>query len=117
MGTFRHYYHEVGTTCNTSCLNLFHHVFLDVPGLFRNQNGGGAGGNSHIESQVSCPVAHDFDDGATLVGLHGVAQFIDGFHGGVGSGVITDAVVGAADVIIDGSRDTYHGDGEFGGEG
>ena len=62
-------------------------------------------------------VAHDFDDRAALVGLHGIAQLIDGFHGGVGSGVITDAVMGAADIIIDGSRNTYHGDRKFGGEG
>ena len=38
------------------------------------------------------------------MGLHGVTQLIDAFDGSIGSGVKTDTVIGAADVVVDGSR-------------
>jgi hypothetical protein len=47
---------------------------------------------------------HDLHDGAALVTLHRVAQLIDTLDGGICCGIKTDAVIGAADVIIDGGR-------------
>ena len=49
-----------------------------------------------------CP-SHDLHDGAPLVGLHSVAQLVDTLNSGIGSSVEANTVVGAADVIVDGT--------------
>ena len=48
--------------------------------------------------------AHDLNDRAALVRLHGVAQLIDTLDSGVARGIEADGVVGAHDVVVDGAR-------------
>ena len=48
------------------------------------------------------------------MGLHGVAELVHTLHGGVGRGVEADGVVGADDVVVDGTGDAHHGDAELG---
>ena len=38
------------------------------------------------------------------MGLHGISQLIDAFNGSIGSAVKADAVIGAADVVVNGGR-------------
>ena len=47
------------------------------------------------------------------MGLHGIAQLIYTLDGGVGSGIKADAVVGAADVVINGAGNANHVDAIF----
>ena len=48
------------------------------------------------------------------MGLHGVAQAVNGVHGGVGGGVKADGIVGAGDVVVDGGGHAHHGDAGLG---
>jgi len=47
------------------------------------------------------------------MGLHGVPQFVDALDGGVGGSVETDAVIGAADVIVNSTGNADHIDSVF----
>ena len=48
------------------------------------------------------------------MGLHGVAQTVDALHRRVGGGIKADGVIGAVDVVVDGTGDAHHGDTELG---
>ena len=39
------------------------------------------------------------------MGLHGITQLIDTFNSSVGCGIKTDAVIGAADIVVNGAGD------------
>ncbi len=43
---------------------------------------------------------HDFDDEDAFMADGGVADFVDGVHGGVDCGVKPDGFVGAVDVVV-----------------
>ena len=47
------------------------------------------------------------------MGLHGVPELIDTLNGGIGSGIEADAVIGAADVVVDGAGNADDIDAEF----
>ena len=47
------------------------------------------------------------------MGLHGIPQLIDALNCGVGGRIKADTVVGAADIIVDGSRDANNIDPVF----
>ena len=48
------------------------------------------------------------------MGLHGVAELVHALHGGVGSGVEADGIIGAVDVVVNSAGDAHHGYAEFG---
>ena len=102
---FRHDDHVVGEAVETSPADLLDQFFLSGL-MFGDQNSGGAGGQTNIHSQITGVTAHDFNHRAALVGLHGVSQLVDALDGGVCGAVEADAVVGAADIVIDGSGNT-----------
>ena len=52
--------------------------------------------------------AHDLHDRAALMRLHGIVQLIDALDGCVRCGIKTDGVIGAANIIVDGSRNAHH---------
>ena len=70
--------------------------------------------HAHIQRQITGAVAHDLHHGAALMGLHGVPQPVDALHRRVGGGIEADGVVGTDDIVVDGTRDAYHGDAELG---
>ena len=47
------------------------------------------------------------------MGLHGVAELIDAFNGGICSGIKADAVIGTADIVINGAGNADHIDAMF----
>ena len=102
-GALGHHDHVVGEAVEPGLTNLLDDVLFEINGLLGDQNGGSAAGQTHIHGKVARVAAHDLHNGAALVGLHGVPQLIDALDGRVGGGVETDAVVGAADVVIDGA--------------
>lgn len=61
----------------------------------------GAFGDAGEQGQIAAVVAHDFDDGATLMGFGGFADVVDAIADRVQAGVETDGVVGRGDVVID----------------
>ena len=77
---------------------------LKIELLFRNEHGRCARRQTDIERQMARVSAHDLDDRAALVRLHGVSETVDSLDGGVGRGVVADGVIGADDVIVDGCR-------------
>ena len=89
-------------------------VVLKVELLFRHQNGRCARCQTDIQRQMPCVSAHDLDDRAALVGLHGIAQTVDCLHGGICRGVVADGVVGADDVVVDRRRDADDADALLG---
>ena len=107
---FRHHDHEVSTAAKTGLTDLIGNVFIEIILRLRYEDGGSAGGKTHIEGEIACVATHDLHHGAALVGLHGVAEAVDALHGGVGGGVETDGIVGADDVVINGAGDAHHGD-------
>ena len=48
------------------------------------------------------------------MGLHGITELIDAVDRGIGGGIEADAVVGTADIIINGGRNADHIDAVFG---
>ena len=104
--TFRNHNHVVREAIETSLTNFLNHIPLEVDFLFRNQDRGGAHSQTHIHGQVAGVTTHNLNHRAPLMGLHRVTQFIDALNGGIGCSVESDTVMGAADVIIDGARDT-----------
>ena len=42
------------------------------------------------------------------MGLHGIAQFVNALDCGIGCSIKANAIVGAADVIVNGARNSYH---------
>ena len=77
---------------------------LKIELLFRHKYGRCTRRQTDIERQMSRVSAHDLDDRAALVRLHGVSETVDSLDGGVGRGVVADGVVGADNVIVDGCR-------------
>ena len=53
---------------------------------------------------MTCAAAHDLNDRAALVRLHGVAQLVDALDRSVARSVEADGVVGADDIVVDGAR-------------
>ena len=47
------------------------------------------------------------------MGLHGVPQPVNALHRGVGGGIKADGVVGANDIVINGTGDPHHRDAPF----
>ena len=62
-----------------------------------------------FKGDVTCVAAHDLDDAATVVALGGVAQLIDHLERGVHRRIITDGVVGAGNIVVDGAGQADHG--------
>jgi hypothetical protein len=82
--------------------------FEEGEGDFRDEYGFGASGEGDFEGNESVGSSHDFDNEDTLVGVGGVADFVDGLEGGVDSGIESDTVVGSGNVVIDGTGDTHN---------
>jgi hypothetical protein len=59
-------------------------------------------------------MSHNFNNGAAVVGLHRIAEAVNCFNRGVCSGIVTEAVIGAADIVIDSGGNTYNGNSVFG---
>ena len=83
---------------------------LKIELLFRNEHGRCARRQTDIERQMARVSAHDLDDRAALVRLHGVSETVDSLDGGVGRGVVADGVVGADDIVINGGRNADNAD-------
>ena len=113
-GAFCNYNHVVGKAVEPGLTDFLNHIPFKVNRLLRNQNSRCAYCKAHIHSQEACITAHHLNNRAALMGLHGISQLIDTLNGGVGCSVEADGVVGAADVVINGSRDADHIDAVFG---
>ena len=94
------------------CASDFFHQRIQAEGLLflRDQHRRCADGKAHIHGKMAGVAAHDLHHGAALVGLHGIAQLVDALDGGICRGIVADAVVGAADVVINGCGHAHHGD-------
>ena len=57
-----------------------------------------------MQRQMACAAAHNLDHRAALMGLHGVAQFIDAFDRGIARGIKADRIISADDIVIDCAR-------------
>ena len=97
--------HVMSKTIKPGLTDFFNHVSFKINGFLRNQHRSGAASQTHIHGKVSGIASHHLHDGAPLVGLHGVAQLVDTLNSGIGSSVEANTVVGAADVIVDGTGD------------
>ena len=113
-GTLGHHDHEVGFAPQPGCADLLSHVLFKVILMLRYQHSGGPHGYAHIQSQIPGVTAHDLHHGAAFVGLHGVPQTVNALHGGIGGGIEADGIVGADDVVVDGTRHAHHGHAESG---
>ena len=107
---FGHDDHEVCPAAQAGPTDGFNDIPFEIHLPLRHQHAGGPAGHAHIESQVPCAAPHYFHHRAALMGLHGVAQFIDGVQGSIASGVKPDGIGGAGNVIVDGTGHAYHGD-------
>ena len=105
--------HVMGKTVKPGLTDFFNHVSFKINGFLRNQHRSGAASQAHIHGKVSGIASHHLHDGAPLVGLHGVAKLVDALNGGIGSSVEANTVVGAADVIVDGTGDADDINAEF----
>ena len=83
------------------------HPLQDIPlkikGSLRQQHGQRAGGNAHIEGNITGMMAHNLHHRAAVMALGGVAQLVNGFHGGVHRGIVTDGILTARNIIVDGT--------------
>ena len=93
--------HEVRVAGEAGILDALHHVLLKIDRPLRHQHGRRADGDADVEREEARVAAHDFDDRAALVRLHGVAQLVDTVDRGVAGGVEADRVVRAAHVVVD----------------
>ncbi len=67
-------------------------------------------------SQITRRVAHHLDEEEAFVAGGGVAQLVDGLDYGVKGGIVTDGLVGAVQIVVDGARETHDGHVELVGE-
>ena len=93
-------------TVESRLADLFDDITIKVDGLFGNQNSSSANGQTHIHSKITGITAHNLNDRATLMRLHGITELIDAFDGSVSSGIKADTVIGAADIVVNGGRNT-----------
>src|ERR1700678_743374 len=75
---------------------------LDVDFFFWNQNDVRTAGNSGGVGDPACVAAHDFNYDHAVVRVGGGVDAIDGFGGDHDRSVVSEGLVGAADVIVDG---------------
>ena len=90
--------------------NLIQNVALHIEFLLGQQHSHSAGGDGHVQSDVTGVAAHDLDHTAAVVALGGVAQLVDHFQRGVHGSIVADGVIGAADIVINGAGQADHGD-------
>ena len=100
-----HNNHVVGEAIETGSADFLNHIPLEIDGFFRNQNGGCANSKTDVHGKIAGITTHDFHHGATLVGLHGIAKLVDTLNAGIGGRVEADAIICAADVVVDSGRD------------
>ena len=104
----------MGKSIQTGLTDLFDHIPVKINGLFRHQNCSGACSQANIHGQISGIAAHNLHHRAALVRLHRVPQLVNAFDGGIGCRIKADAIIGAADVVVNGTRNSYHGNAIFG---
>ena len=51
-------------------------------------------------------MAHNFNNTAAVMALSGVTQFIDSFHSGIHGRIITNGVLTAGNIVVDGAGQT-----------
>ena len=79
-------------------------------GLHLGDYGGlGTRGDSAVQGQITCRVAHDLDEEEAFVAGSRVAQLVDGVDDGIQGRVVTDGLVGAVQIVVDGARKSYDG--------
>ena len=86
-----------------SLSDLVQNVVLHVEFLLRQQDRHSARSNGDVQSDVTRVAAHDLDDTAAVVALGGIAELIDHFQCGVHSRIVTDGVIGAGNIVVDGA--------------
>ena len=62
--------------------------------------------NACIQSKMSCAVSHNFNNRAAVMGLRSIAQTVDCLYSGIECGIKTNGVIGAGNIIVDGTWDT-----------
>ena len=103
-GTLRHHNNKVALADALGVLHPLVNIALKIIRLFRHQNRHGADRDSGIQRNVSAAPAHHLNHTAAVVGFGCVAQAVYHLHRGVHRGVVTDGVLAARNIIIDGSR-------------
>jgi len=91
---------------------IFLQVFLQVTNLsvsLRNQDGFSSTGDSAAKGNETCIPAHHLNKEESVVASCCIPDFIHGFNHGVQCSIISNGIVGAINVIIDGSRDPHKG--------
>ncbi len=90
-----------------ACLFYFVTNRLNCPRHFGNNYTGSTAGNSRINGDKSGVPSHNFHHRAAIVGLRGITKFVNKFHGGVHSGVITNCIFAHGNVIVYGTWNAY----------
>ena len=101
---------EVALAGALSLDDLIEDVALHIEFLLGQQHGHSAGGDGDVQSNVTSVAAHDLDDAAAVMALGGVAQLVDHLQSSVHSGIVTDGVVGAGNIVVDGAGQADHRD-------
>ena len=86
---------------------------LEIIFRLRHQHRRSAHGQSHIQRQIPGAAAHHLHHRAALVGLHGVPQPVNALHRGVGGSIESDGVIGANNVVINGTGNAHHRNAPF----
>ena len=106
---FGYDHHKVGIARQPGALDTVDHILLKILHMFRHQDGRSAYGSAHIQGEETRVAAHDLHHGASLMGLHGIAQFVDAFDGCIAGGVESNGIIGAANIVVDGAGDAHNG--------
>ena len=90
----------------TGAADFFNNILFEIHRNFGHENSSCANSQTDIEGQMTCISAHDFNNRAALVRLHGVTETVNGVNRSVGCGIETDGIIGANNIVIDGSGDS-----------
>ena len=98
-----HDHDKVTLACALRLDHLIQDIPLHIKFPLRQQHSHSAGGDRHIQSDIACITAHDLHNAAAVMALGGIQQLVDHLQSGVHSGIKTDGVVGAGNIVVDGA--------------
>ena len=78
-------------------------VLLEIIGDLRHQGGQRAHGHAGVQGDVAAAAAHNLHHAAPVVGLGGVADPVDHLHSRVQGRVISNGVIRAGNVVVNGA--------------
>ena len=103
----------MGKTIETCLADFLNDIALKINFFLWNQNSCGAHSQSNVHRKISGIAAHYLYNRTTLVGLHRVAKLINALNSGVCRGIETDAIMRAADIVVNRTGNANHIDTIF----